>query len=255
MLKILNYYWRLLATGFSFFAFGVGGILLRVVIFPILHFIPENNDKKIQRAQLSVHYSFYLFIGLMHRLGLMTYDIKGLEKLNKPGQLILANHPTLIDIVFLISRIPFANCIVKEKLWHNPFTKGAVTHAGYISNGDSEKMIEACVATLKSGGILIIFPEGTRTIENKGYNFQRGAARIALQAKTTITPVTLRCHPSTLTKQEKWYQIPKSRFHLSMDVRDDMVLDDFLEIKPKTIAVRRLNRYLKDYFSQQRENK
>lgn len=253
MLKILNYYWRLLATGFSFFMFGVGGLLLRGLVFPILSLIPENKYKKIQRAQRSVHYSFYLFIGLMHRLGVMTYDIKGLEKLNRPGQLILANHPTLIDIVFLISRIPVANCIVKEKLWHNPFTQGAVTHAGYISNADSEIMIEECVTYLKSGGILIIFPEGTRTKVNTDYNFQRGAARIALQANTVVTPVILHCDPSTLTKQDKWYQIPNNRFHLSMVVGNDMVLDEFLEIKPKTVAVRRFNRYLQTYFSQQRE--
>ena len=253
MIKRLNYIWRLLVTGFSFFAFGVGGIILRGLVFPILNLIPEDNNKKTQRAQLSVHYSFYVFIGLMHRLGVMTYDIKGLERLNRPGQLILANHPTLIDIVFLISRIPFANCIVKEKLWHNPFTKGAVTHAGYISNGHSETMIQECVDYLKSGGILIIFPEGTRTKTNTDYNFQRGAARIALKANTVVTPVTLRCKPSTLTKQEKWYQIPNCRFHLSMEVGNDMVLDEFLEIEPKTIAVRRLNRYLQDYFSQQRE--
>ena len=253
MLKILNYYWRLLATGFSFFMFGVGGLLLRGLVFPILSLIPEDKHKKIQRAQRSVHYSFYLFIGLMHRLGVMTYEIKGLEKLNRPGQLILANHPTLIDIVFLISRIPVANCIVKEKLWHNPFTQGAVTHAGYISNADSEIMIEECVTYLKSGGILIIFPEGTRTKVNTDYNFQRGAARIALQANTVVTPVILHCDPSTLTKQDKWYQIPNNRFHLSMTVGNDMVLDEFLEIEPETIAVRRFNRYLQAYFSQQRE--
>lgn len=255
MINRVNYYWRLFATGFSFFAFGLGGFLLRGIVFPIINFISNNKKQKIQRSQLSVHYSFYLFIGLMHRIGVMTYEVDGLEKLNKPGQLILANHPTLIDIVFLISRIPFANCIVKESLWHNPFIKGAVTNAGYISNGDSEKMISDCVAYLKAGGTIIIFPESTRTIPNKKYKFQRGAAHIALQANAIITPVTLNCNPSTLTKQEQWYQIPKHRFHLSMHVGNDMVLDNFLKIEPKTIAVRRLNRSLQDYFSQRRKQK
>ena len=69
----------------------------------------------------------------MHKLGVMSYEIKGLEKLNRPNQLVLANHPTLIDIVFLISRMPFAGCIVKEKLWHNPFIKASVINAGLIT--------------------------------------------------------------------------------------------------------------------------
>jgi 1-acyl-sn-glycerol-3-phosphate acyltransferase len=90
-------------------------------------------------------------------------------------------------------------------------------------------------------------------VPHQPYKFQRGAAHIALQANVTVTPVIISCNPSTLTKQEKWYQIPSRRFHLSMRVGDDMVLDSFLKIEPKTIAVRRFNQYLQDYFSQQRE--
>lgn len=252
--KSINYYWRLFATGFSFSVFGLGGFLLGIIVFPLLSLIPGNQLQKRRRAQLCVHYSFYFFIGLMHRMGIMTYEINGLEKLNRPGQLILANHPTLIDIVFLISRIPFASCIVKEKLWHNPFTKGPVINAGYISNGNSEKMIDECVVCLKTGGTMIIFPEGTRTKAGTEYKFQRGAARIAIQAEAVVSPVTVSCIPSTLTKAEKWYQIPEKHFHLAMHVGDDTVLDDFLALEHKTIAVRRFNKYLQDYFSQQRED-
>ncbi|MGR9115338.1 MAG: lysophospholipid acyltransferase family protein [Gammaproteobacteria bacterium] len=253
MFKRLNYGWRLFGTGLSFSVFGIGGVILWFLVFPLLNIFPGSQGQKRLRAQKCVHYSFYFFIGLMHRIGIMTYEINGLEKLNRPGQLIIANHPTLVDIVFLISRIPAANCIVKEKLWHNPFTRGPIVNAGYISNGDPVKMIEDCVACLQRGGILIIFPEGTRSVPGKPYKFQRGAAAIALQANTIVTPVTITCHPSTLTKAEKWYQIPEHRFHLAMHVGDDLALDDFLAMEPKTIAVRRFNRYLQDYFSQQRE--
>ncbi|HIE77367.1 MAG TPA: 1-acyl-sn-glycerol-3-phosphate acyltransferase [Candidatus Thioglobus sp.] len=248
----MNYYWRLFATGLSFIVFGLGGVILRLCIFPFLSMIPADTQQKNLRAQWWVHQSFYCFIGLMHRLGIMTYEITGLEKLNKPRQLIIANHPTLIDIVFLISRVPAASCIVKENLWHNPFTKGAVINAGYISNGDPETMISQSVACLKAGGRMIVFPEGTRTVPGQAYKFQRSAARIALQANACVTPVTMSCAPNTLSKGEKWYQIPKQAFHLSVRVGDNMLLDEFLEIQPQTIAVRRLNRHLQDYFTQKR---
>ncbi len=249
----MNYYWRLFATGLSFTVFGLGGILLWLLVFPFLNLFVSDKQKKTQYAQWWVHKSFYCFIGLMFRLGIMTYEIKGLEKLNKPGQLIIANHPTLIDIVLLISRISATNCIVKEKLWHNPFTRGPVINAGYISNGDPELMISQSVDRLKSGASMIIFPEGSRSVQGKDYKFQRSAARVALQANARVTPVSINCYPNTLTKAEKWYQIPKQAFHLSMQVGDDMVLDEFLEIKPQTIAVRRFNLYLQDYFTQKRE--
>jgi len=249
MTQSLNYYWRLFATGLSFTVFGVGGLLLWGGVFPILNCIPGCLLQKQQRARLSVHYSFYLFIGLMHKLGIMTYEIKGLEKLGRPGQLLIANHPTLIDIVFLISRIPSINCIVKESLLRNPFTRGPILNAGYISNGNPEKMLDDCVKCLESGDSLIIFPEGTRSGSAKGYQFQRGAAHIALRAKTMVTPITIQCSPPTLSKAEKWYQIPLRRFHLAVEVEDDMVLDDFLTIAPKTIGVRRFNQYLQDYYN------
>lgn len=253
IIRKLTYGWRLFATGFSFFSFGLIGLLLRFLVFPVLSVLPGNRLQRISRGQRVVHYGSYVFIGLMHRLGIMTYEIKGLEKLNRPGQLIIANHPTLVDILFLISRIKQANCIVKESLCRNPFMRGPILNAGYISNGDPKKMIAECVEWLQSGGTMIIFPEGTRSVPGKPYSFQRGAATIALQANKIVTPVTLSCYPSTLTKAEHWYQIPDRRFHLTMHVGDDIALDEFTTIKPKSIAVRRFNQFLQDYFTHQRE--
>ncbi len=253
LIKKLAYGWRLFGTGFSFFTFGVGGLILWFVIFPVLAIIPGTRREKIGRAQNAVHYSFYMFIGLMHRIGIMTYEINGLEKLNRPGQLILANHPTLVDIVFLISRIKNANCIVKGSLWRNPFMRGPILNAGYISNSDPEQMIADCVEWLQSGGTMIIFPEGTRSIPGKPYQFQRGAANIALEANKIVTPVTITCYPSTLTKAEAWYQIPWRHFHLAMHVGEDLPLAEYIKLKPRSIAVRHFNQSLQDYFSNQRE--
>jgi 1-acyl-sn-glycerol-3-phosphate acyltransferase len=253
IIRKLSYGWRLFATGLSFFIFAMGGVLLWLLVFPVLSVLPGNRLQRISRGQRVVHNSFYAFIGLMHRIGIMTYEINGLEKLNRPGQLIIANHPTLVDIVFLISRIKQASCIAKESLWHNPFMRGALLNAGYISNGDPEKMLADCVAWLQSGGSMIIFPEGTRSVSGKPCRFQRGAAAIALQANKIVTPVTLSCYPGTLTKAEPWYHIPERHFHLAMQVGEDIVLDEFIRIQPKSIAVRRFNQYLQNYFTQQRE--
>jgi 1-acyl-sn-glycerol-3-phosphate acyltransferase len=247
-MRKLNYGWRLFATGFSFVCFGLGGLLLWALVFPVLSVLPMNRLQRVRLGQQVVHYSFYVFIGLMHRIGIMTYEINGLEKLNRAGQLIIANHPTLVDVVFLISRIKQANCIVKGSLWRNPFMRGPILNAGYISNGDPEKMIADCVAWLQAGGNLIIFPEGTRSVPNKPTHFQRGAAAIALQANTIVTLVTISCTPSTLTKAEPWYHIPERRFHLVMNVGDDVDLTEFTHIEPKSIAVRRFTHTLENYY-------
>jgi 1-acyl-sn-glycerol-3-phosphate acyltransferase len=253
LLEKIEFGWRLLATAISFTSFGVGGVLLWLAVFPLVSIWPGSRSQKAYRSQYTVHLSFYMFIGLMHRLGVMTYDVIGLEKLNRSGQLIVANHPTLVDVVFLLSRIRQANCIVKASLWRNPAMRGPILNAGYISNADSETMINDCANWLQNGGAMVIFPEGTRSVPGQPYRFQRGAAAIALKADSIITPVTLTCEPSTLTKTQAWYQIPKRRFHLQMIVGDDVELQPFQGLQPRSIAVRRLTQYLQDYFTQQRE--
>jgi hypothetical protein len=71
----------------DFFSFCLDGLLLRMLVFPILSILPGDRLQQISRGQKAVRYSFYVFIGLMYRMGIMTYKIVGLEKLNRPGQL------------------------------------------------------------------------------------------------------------------------------------------------------------------------
>lgn len=90
IIRKLNDCWRLFGTGFSVFSFGLGGLLLWLLVFPVLSVLPGSRLQRISRGQRVVHTSFYAFIALMHRIGIMTYEINGLEKLNRPGQLIIA---------------------------------------------------------------------------------------------------------------------------------------------------------------------
>ena len=127
----------------------------------------------------------------MRVLGILTYRVEGAERLRKPGRLIVANHPTLIDVVLLVSQMPEVDCIVKRGLWRNPFLRWPVSWAGYLPNSEGEQLIEACAATLRRGHSLLVFPEGTRTVPGKPLRMQRGAAHIALAADAEILPVTI----------------------------------------------------------------
>lgn len=110
----------------------------------------------------------------MARTGVLTYDIQGAERLGRPGQMIIANHPSLIDVVFLIGLVRRANCVVKKSLWENPFTRGPLRSTEYISNDGSMDMLDAAANALQSGQTLIIFPEGTRTQPGQAPAFHRG---------------------------------------------------------------------------------
>jgi 1-acyl-sn-glycerol-3-phosphate acyltransferase len=248
-----DHYWRrLFGTGLSFTLFGIGGLVLRLAIFPLLQLIPGSPRQRAARARLTLHYVLRIFVGIMRGLGLISYEIHGVERLNKPGQLIVANHPSLIDVVFLISLVRDANCIVKSSLFNNPCMRGPLRHAGYISNSASDSMLADCVAALHRGDSLIIFPEGTRSVPGKPLQFHRGAAYVALAAGLPMTPVTIQCEPSMLTKQEKWYQIPPRRGHFVLSVGENIHNTDIASenLLPSQAARKVTSRWLRHFNGQ-----
>lgn len=242
------YLWRLVATAISFSLFGIGGLLLRLVVFPCLRVFIKQPTKHQYYSRLVIHKTFKFFIGFMNRTGILYYTLKGVENLGKPGQMIIANHPSLIDVVMLIAQIKDANCIVKQSLWQNPFMRGPVQAARYISNNGSVEMFDEAVQVLQDGQTLIIFPEGTRTTPGKAPEFHRGAASIALKGARCITPVVISVNPTTLTKAEPWYKIPVRRINFMVTVGDDINPQDFLQGVSMPKASRQLNDYLHDYF-------
>ncbi|WP_286976089.1 lysophospholipid acyltransferase family protein [Pseudomonas sp.] len=242
------YAWRLVATALSFLIFGLGGVILSVVVFPILNLLPGDAVSRRTRARRVINKSFSAFVQIMYRLGVLTYSVEGAEHLGKPGQLIIANHPSLIDVVVLISLIRNSNCVVKQSLWNNPCMRSPIRAAQYISNSGSVEMLDEAAAALQGGQCLIIFPEGTRTTPGKPPEFHRGAAAIAIRGAHCVTPVTIHVTPTTLAKAEPWYSIPARRVHIQLRVGADIDPQQFKAAAPAPIASRKLNDYLHQYF-------
>ena len=251
MARWLDHAWRVLATAFAFTMFGVGGLALRVVIFPLLQLFVRDATVRAKYARLTIHHAFRAFIGLMRFLGILRYRVEGIEKLGGRGQLVLANHPTLIDVVFLISLLPNADCVVKSSLARNPFTGGPVRATNYICNDVGADLVEDCIASVKSGNSLVIFPEGTRTPVNGTMHLQRGAANIAVRGVCDITPVTIRCVPLSLTKGLPWWRVPPRRMQFTITVHDVIPVAPFIAHAggELAIAARRLTEHLHQYFS------
>jgi 1-acyl-sn-glycerol-3-phosphate acyltransferase len=243
-----NYLWRLLATGASFLLFGLGGLSLRLVVLPLLGLLPGDALARRRRARTAISKAFYLHVQFMYRSGVLEYEFQGADRLGRPGQMVIANHPSLIDVVFLIAHIRDANCVVKQSLWRNPCTRGPVCRAQYISNNGSPEMLEQAADALRDGQTLIVFPEGTRTTPNQAPVFHRGAAAIALRGARVITPVFITVEPTTLTKAEPWYRIPERRVRVTLRAGQDISPETFNADAPLPIASRRLNAYLHSLF-------
>jgi 1-acyl-sn-glycerol-3-phosphate acyltransferase len=253
MFSRVEFAWRLFATGFCFFSFGVGGVLLWGLVFPTLNLFVRDHAQRALLAKWVIRRAFRFFVGQMQKMGVYSYDVKGQQKLNRTGLLILANHPSLIDVVFLISLIDRADCVVKASLVSNIFTRGPVIAAGFICNDQGPGLIEDCIASLKRGNNLIIFPEGTRTPAGQRFGrLQRGASNMAVRGSVDITPVVIRCNHSTLAKGVPWWKIPPAKPHFSIEVHDDLSVANAVgHCDSEAIAARHLNTYLSNYFSEE----
>jgi 1-acyl-sn-glycerol-3-phosphate acyltransferase len=240
---------RVVGTGFSFFIFGLGGLLLRGLVFPLLGLMVHNRLLKISLARGIIRRAFRLFIEIMRLLGVLRYETSGLERLQRKGLLILANHPTLIDTVFLMAFVKHADCIVKQSLWNHPVTRGPVRSAGYISNQNGPGLIGDCITSLANHNNLIVFPEGTRTPANGTMQFKRGAANVAVRGRCNITPVLIICRPPTLGKGNKWWQVPETAACFTIAVQEDIAIEPFLrDGVSEILAARHLTDYLQNYF-------
>ncbi|MBK6727626.1 MAG: 1-acyl-sn-glycerol-3-phosphate acyltransferase [Xanthomonadales bacterium] len=250
MIALLERGWRVIATGIAFSSFGIGGLLLRLVYFPLLDLGVRDRARKARLARAMVKRSFAAHIELMRVLGILRYTISGAEKLRREGLLILANHPTLIDVVFLISLVPNADCVVKARLARNSFTRGPVRATNYICNDSGAGLIEDCIGSIRAGSNLVIFPEGTRTPLDGRTRLQRGAANVAVRGGIDVTPVLIDCSPRSLTKGLPWWRVPARRMQFSIEVRDDIAVQPFLVAAEgeAAIAARRLTHHLQSYF-------
>ncbi|WP_260986266.1 lysophospholipid acyltransferase family protein [Bordetella genomosp. 13] len=243
-------YWllRLFTTGFAFAAFGLGGLTLRLTVFPLQRLLYRHPARRQDKARAAVRNLFRVFVHLLVRSGTLTYEFRGVERLGRPHQMIVANHPSLLDVVFLLAHVPDANCIVKHKLATNPFTRGPVRGANYITNNESVEMFDAAVERLQEGETMIVFPEGTRTPRDGMPIFHRGACAIAMRGAQAVTPVVITMNTRSLTKGEPWYRIPRQRLHYVFEVGPDIDPATWTSRHPLPIAGRKMNEHLHRYF-------
>jgi 1-acyl-sn-glycerol-3-phosphate acyltransferase len=253
--RVCGLAWRVIATAFCFSIFGLGGLVLACVVFPAQRLFESDRSKQKYNARKTVHFCFKFFVSLMHATGVIRFHIKDkilIERLK--GQLILANHPSLIDVVVLISVIKNADCVVKAHLFKNPFVRGVIKSTGYISNDDPQELLRECEQSLQTGNNLIVFPEGTRTEPHKKLKFKRGAANIAIRCNAPITTFLIKMKPNTLTKGTPWYKVAPYQAHFTMRLTSQQFNCATYDSDMPAMQSRQLTKDLQHYFTQELKN-
>ena len=116
------------------------------------------------------------------------------------GCVVVASHPSLIDVVILVALVPRVLPVAKHGLKGNPFVSLIVRNACLP---DDETLPEVSRPYLEKGWNVLVFPEGTRSPASGVGRFRRGAMQVALRCGAPVVCVSLRQSRRILGKDQK----------------------------------------------------
>lgn len=128
----------------------------------------------------------------------VTTSVRGTEYLERgQGYVYVSNHASMFDIPAVIAAIPDQIRIVyKRELHWIPLFGWGLKFGSYIpiDRGRSvkaQKSLEEAIRKIRNGESVLLYAEGTRTLDGKLQPFKRGAFRIAVQAGVPVVPLTI----------------------------------------------------------------
>lgn len=179
-----------------------------LIIFALLCFIWRGD--KTARAKRLQHVTVIAYRFMHHWLrwtGITNFDHRWpVEGIPDEPCVIVANHPTLMDITSITAVIGGGCTIVKPDMYNRRLLHPLLVGAGHIQGPGSDlisigAVVEAACDRLDQGFPLIVFPEGTRSRGGTLLPFGRIAFEIACRAQVPIVSLTIECEPVYLSKE------------------------------------------------------
>ena len=173
------------------------GICFVVVTFPITLII-WLLAFPFDRQKIIIHWLLmYQSLILSFLIPIWKINIEGREKAKKrTTYVIISNHQSILDILIINCLRYKFKWISKIENFNVPVIGWYLRMADYIvvdrQNEESKtEMLERSNNCLKKGISIMIFPEGTRSLNNEIGFFKRGSFQLALQADVSILPVLI----------------------------------------------------------------
>jgi 1-acyl-sn-glycerol-3-phosphate acyltransferase len=222
-------------------ALGLICLAWSVIALPAYFVLSPRTGAAFGRAGISR--GFYLYRLIITAIGAFRLDLSELESLRHESGLIFApNHPQMIDAILLATCHTNIVCVMKAQLMRNIFLGAGSRLARYIANEPPRRMIEAAVAALKDGAVLLLFPEGTRSVRFPINDFHLSVAAISKHAQVPVQTLIIETDSPYLSKGWPLFRLPQ--FPITFKVRLGRRFD------PPADA-RTFTRELEVYFSQE----
>ena len=172
----------------GFTLLGVMCLGYSVLAIPLRALLPRTLGQRIGRRCIAGIFRSFLRVLVWMRA--CRFDLAELDALKAcPAMVIAPNHPSLLDAVMILSRLPDAACIMKADIVNSVFFGSGSRLAGYIRNMPLRTMVQMAVADLHQGSHLLLFPEGTRTTRFPVNALQGTAGLIAKKAGVPVQTV------------------------------------------------------------------
>jgi 1-acyl-sn-glycerol-3-phosphate acyltransferase len=211
---------RVICAGVAFLGFGLGAPLVGLSL-SLFWLAGGTLVERRTRCQRVVGGSFRVFHAYMDAMGLILYRPR-LELPRRSGpRVIVANHPTLVDVTALLSAYPEACCLVKSFYYDNPLFYLIMKFCGHIRVGQSrtdsgsQALVQAS-ERLSQGSDVLLFPEGTRSPVGSLGPFHAGAFAVAVHSEVPVAPVAIFSAQPVLKRGTPWYLIPPEPVSLEL---------------------------------------
>ncbi|HUW98152.1 MAG TPA: lysophospholipid acyltransferase family protein [Acidiferrobacter sp.] len=192
-------------------------LLWSLIALPLVWILPEKLGRSVGRGV--ARNSFRAYLKALALIGAYRIDMAALDAVGAAGPMVIApNHPSLLDAIIALSRIPNLACVMKAEIADNLFLGAGARLCRYIRNDTSRGMIHAAVAELKAGRHLLLFPEGTRTNRPPVGPIRGGIGVIAKRAQTPIQAVLIWTDSEFLGKSWPFSRIPRTPIHVRVEL-------------------------------------
>ena len=245
----IRYIRRVCVKLFCFAFFGISSLILAILLFPIMHVLSGFSETKFKKMVRKFNHRYFkIFVKLATILGGISLSVENKGALTElRSKVVIANHPSLFDVVILFSLIPNADCIVKGELIQNKFISLIIKNLYIPNNIPFEDQLEHAKKSMEEGNNLIIFPEGTRSKPGEPWEFKKGAARFALYSKNDVIPIFFGGNEKIgLRKHDKLLQFhPTERYKYILKVLPSISIKEF-EDMPMTKSATKLTHKMKE---------
>lgn len=180
------------------------------------HLLPGQRGESLGRRFIS--WGFRAYLRSLEICCACDFDLDALDALGGEQPLIIAaNHPSLLDVCLITSRLPNAVCVMKASLMDNLLFGAAARLARYIRNDAPLETILGAREALQQGAQLVIFPEGTRSDPLPLGPCQKTTALIA--NRTGVPVQTLLIDFSTPYLGKRWPLFQRPCLPLRVSIR------------------------------------